>query len=272
MTHLLRQGWRMTKGHTKIAITLFLYHAIWSFVLYRIVDGIVAPLLKRYPEITGNTDAVTLFWMENQFQVMKTDIIMPYVYTFLALLLIRMIITPLLQAGLFYSIHHRAEIGKGTYFRKGIALKWKKVTLLFWFKNILLLVPFIWIMKPMITTLLSSQSVTAFFSHLNWSMLAYLIWALFIGLFFYLLQLGSAWEMSMATILRRSLVHALSFIVVSLIIAMIYIFFSASIHALSILWVSFISFLLYQLLPLIHSFMKVWMVASQHAILNSDRS
>ncbi|MCR8658891.1 hypothetical protein [Paenibacillus endoradicis] len=272
MTHFLRQGWRMAKGHTKIVFALFIYHAIWGFVLYKMIDNIITPLLKRYPELTGSADTVALFWMENQFKILKTDVWMPYLYTFLILLLIRMIFTPLLQAGLFYSIHHRSEVGKGTYFRKGIAEKWKQVTLLYWIKNILLFIPMIWIIKPFLTNLFSNKSITAIFSFFDWTLFMYIVWALIIQLLFYVLQLGTAWEMSKATILRQTLVNLLPFIVVSLVIAFFYSFFSVSIHALSIIWVSFLSFLLYQILPLIRMLFKVWMISSQYESIREHKS
>lgn len=272
MTHFLRQGWRMAKGHTKIIIALFLYQAIWGFILYRMIDNIITPLLKRYPELTGSADTVALFWIENQFQIMKTDVWMPYLYTFLILLLIRMIFTPLLQAGLFYSIHHRSEVGKGTYFRKGISAKWKQVTLLYWIKNILIFIPMIWIVKPFFATLFSNKSITAIFSLFDWTLFVYIAWALIIQLLFYVLQLGASWEMSITTMLRQTLVHLLPFIVVSVVIALIYSFFSVSIHALSIIWVSFLSFLLFQILPLIRTLFKVWMISAQYECIREHKS
>lgn len=243
---------------------------IWGFLLYKIIDNIIAPLLKRYPELTGSADSVILFWMEHQFQILKTDLWMPYLYTFLILLLARMIVTPLLQAGLFYSIHHRCQVRTGTYFRKGIASKWKKITLLYWVKNILIFVPLIWIVKPIISSIVVKQSINALFNVLDWTLSMYIVWALIVQLLFYVLQLGAAWEMNMATILRRTLVHVLAFIVVSLVIALIYSFFSISIHALSIIWVSFVSFLLYQILPLIRTLFKVWMISAQYETIREQ--
>ncbi|HIW34884.1 MAG TPA: hypothetical protein IAA29_19080 [Candidatus Paenibacillus intestinavium] len=272
MRYFLRQGWHIAKGHTKIVIALFIYQAIWGFLLYKTTDNIIAPLLRRYPELTGSADTVALFWIEHQFQIMKTDIWMPYLYTFLILLLIRMIITPLLQAGLFYSIHHHSEAGKGTYFRKGIAAKWKKVTLLYWCKNILVFVPLVWIVKPVINSIFANQSIVALFKIFDWTLFTYIVWALIVQLLFYVLQLGAAWEMSIATVLRKTLVNLLPFIVVSLVIAFIYSFFSVSIHAMSIIWVSFLSFLLYQILPLIRILFKVWMISSQYESIRENKS
>jgi len=272
MTHFLRQGWRMAKGHTKIIIALFIYQAIWGFGLYKMIDNIISPLLKRYPELTGSADTVALFWYENQFQILKTDIWMPYLYTFLTLLLIRMIITPFLQAGLFYSIHQHSEVGNGTYFRKGIAAKWKKVTLLYWVKNIFIFIPMLWIVKPIFNTMLANQSIATIFKVFDWNLFMYIVWALIVQSFFYVIQLGTAWDMSLATVLRRTLVNLLPFIIVSVVIAFFYSFFSVSIHGLSLIWVSFLSFLLYQILPLIRTLFKVWMISAQYESIREHKS
>lgn len=269
MSQLLRQGWEMMKRHFKLVIVLFLYQLIWAFVLYRTVDHIITPLMKRYPDLTSGKDAITLFWMENQFQLLKTDLIVPYLYALLIMLLIRMLITPFLQAGLLHSIHQHAVHGKGTYFRKGIAAKWKPITLLYWLKNLLIALPIIIYAWPIIGKMAGHANAAMLSSYLNWNLVLLIIWALLVQALFYLLQLAIAWEIGVVTTMKQTFKHAISFLAVSLVIVVIYILASAGVHTLSVLWVSFISFLLYQVLPLLRSMCKVWLLASQYKAIES---
>ncbi len=77
--HLL-QGWKLSTRHFSIVILLFLYQLLWGFFLYRCVNSIVMPLLKRYPDTMPSDSAVKLFLMEAQFRLVKTDLIEPYLW------------------------------------------------------------------------------------------------------------------------------------------------------------------------------------------------
>lgn len=121
--HLL-QGWKLSTRHFSIVILLFLYQLLWGFFLYRCVNSIVMPLLKRYPDTMPSDSAVKLFLMEAQFRLVKTDLIEPYLWMLGALFLSRMLMTPFIHAGLLYSIHHTRD-ERGTHFLRGIRQAWK---------------------------------------------------------------------------------------------------------------------------------------------------
>lgn len=270
MSHFLRQGFQIMKSHFKIVLLLFMYHALWGFILYRTVNHIVTPILKRYPDLTGRSDAVTLFWMESQFQLLKTDMIMPYVYTFLIMLFIRMLITPFLQAGLLHSIHQHANQGSGTFFLQGIKKKWKKVTLLYWLKSLAILIPLGMFVQPIISKLLHTNGNGTFLSqNTSWNLLFLILWSLLIQVVFYILQLGAAWEIKMLTMLKKACIHALAFCSVTIVISLLYVTLSTGVHLLSLLWVSLISFIMYQSLPLLRTLMDVWLIASQYKVIHS---
>lgn len=270
MSHFLRQGFQIMKSHFKIVLLLFMYHALWGFILYRTVNHIVTPILQRYPDLSGQSDAVKLFWMENQFQLLKTDMIMPYAYTFLIMLFIRMLITPFLQAGLYHSIHQHAIQGGGTFFLQGISTKWKKITLLYWLKNIAILVPLSIYVQPIISKLLlTNGSGTLLTSNWGWNLLLLIMWSLIIQAIFYLLQLGTAWEIGILPMLKKVSLHAIAFCSVTIVISLLYVTLSTGIHLLSLLWVSIVSFIVYQALPLFRTLMDVWLIASQYKTLDS---
>lgn len=267
MRQYLMNGWRLTGKHTKLTLLLFLYQAVWSFLLYRSLQGIVIPILKRYPEVTGSSEATTLFWIENQFLFMKTDIIKPYLITFFLLLAVRMIITPFIQSGLYHSIYAQAAGKKGTSFRHGIKHYWKPVIILYWIKNALLLTPLFWIIKPLWLAFISNPSIYSILSMLDWKTIIYIGWAIVIQLGFYIMQLGAASSIGISAMLKQAGKQLLAFILLTIVIVLIGAAVQASLNIVTFSWASFLALIIYQLIPLIRTMLNIWLVSSQYCCL-----
>lgn len=84
-THM-SQGWRLALKHFYLVLLLFVYQFIWGFFLYRMIDAIVAPLLRRLPVGAPGDDAMRHFLAEAQFQLFKTELATPYLWLFGGLL------------------------------------------------------------------------------------------------------------------------------------------------------------------------------------------
>lgn len=268
MSQKLRQGWSITKRHFKINILLFVYQALWGFLLFRMIDHIVSPLLLRYPAITDSPETLQLFWAEVQFQLLKTDLPVPYLYTLLILLLVRMFITPVLQSGIFYSVHAMSNGEQHSSFRKGIRSCWKPMLLLYWIKNLAIIAPLVWIAAPLLKEQNNSSALLTVLQTSKWVWLAFLLWAIVISLVGYMMQLGVGAGLSIVQSLTAGLKHLGKIVMVGAMILALYGAISVSIHAISMLWVTFISFVLYQLLPLIRSTCKLWLVSAQYSAIN----
>ena len=105
MLNRLKAGWKTAQRHPWIITMLFLYQFVWGFFLYRFVQSVVLPLLYRYPgEVSPG--AAQVFLVEGQFRLLKTDVTHFPLGVLLAIIIIRMILTPLFNAGIYYSIHH----------------------------------------------------------------------------------------------------------------------------------------------------------------------
>src|SRR6476620_2457584 len=99
MRQSLKMGWDMAMRHKYVLVLLFLYRLLWGFFLYRFIDSVVTPILARYPDEHPNSDASHLFLIEAQFRLLKTNLVDEVLWMLGGLLLLRMIITPLLNAG-----------------------------------------------------------------------------------------------------------------------------------------------------------------------------
>ncbi len=134
----MTQGWKLAVKHFKLITMLFLYQLLWGFFLYRYIDSVVTPLLRRIPGAAPSEHASQVFVTEAQFLLFKTNLVMPYLWVLGAFFLARMIISPLFQAGLLYSINHRMQGESSGHFLEGIRKSWKPIMLLYWVEAVLL--------------------------------------------------------------------------------------------------------------------------------------
>ncbi|MFC4778928.1 hypothetical protein ACFO9Q_19210 [Paenibacillus sp. GCM10023252] len=270
MTHM-RRGWQLAVRHFAIIIFLFLYQLMWGFFLYRFVDDVVAPLLRRFPDSYPSNTAVSQFLMESQFQLMRTELLQPYAWTLGCILLARMLLTPIFNAGLFYSLHH-AEEGKGTQFMLGIRRCWKPVGLLYWTGALLTLAPAWWLLPAALRALLQSGSSAELLQTTLPYAAGWLAWAVLIHMLFLAMQLGAAsGEGGILGSLWTALRHFLPYAGISLLMWAIGAGLSAFVTSLSLVWAGLLALVLHQGFHLVRTLVKVWTVAAQLDCLQSRR-
>lgn len=270
MSQRLRQGWNVTKRHFNIILLYFIYQAIWGFVLYRIIDHLVSPLLLRYPKITNSTEALQLFWIESQFNLMKTDLIVPYIWSLAGLLLLRMVITPIIQSGMFHSLFEMSQGAERTSFRKGIALTWKPMMLVYWLKSIAIIAPLIYLLRPLLLIQDPQAAFTSLLDQPGWLWIGFILWAAIISLLSYMITLGIGARLSPMQALLSTMKHTTRVLIIGVTLTACYLLISLPVHTLSIVWVTFISFVLYQLLPLVRVIFKVWTISAQYDAIRND--
>ncbi|WP_274648495.1 hypothetical protein [Paenibacillus humicola] len=267
----LKQGWRLTVKHLYIVILLFLYELIWGFFLYRIVDHIVVPLLRRYPGSLPSADAAQIFLTEAQFQLLKTDLIRPYIWLFAGLLAARMLVTPLLNAGLLHSLRHAAD-EEGTHFLRGIRAAWKPVALLYLIETALALSPAGWLLPRALDALLSSGSAAELAQRtLPWAA-GWLAWAAVLHLLFLAMQFGAVSRTGILKGLGNGIRRLLPLVGISLLLWLIGASLSLTFAAASMLWAGLIALILQQSYHLVRTIMKVWTVASQLDVWKSKQT
>ncbi|WP_336776763.1 hypothetical protein [Paenibacillus sp. MMO-58] len=270
MKNHMRQGWGLTIKHFYIVILLFLYQLLWGFFLYRFIDSVVAPLLRRFPDHSPSKAAVQLFLSEAQFQIMKTDLLTPYLWLLGGLFAARMLLSPLFNAGLLYSLQHATDAG-GTQFLQGIRRAWKPVTLLYWIETILALAPAWWLLPKGLEALLHSRSIGALLQQTLPAAGGWLLWGILLHLLFLAMQLGatSGKTGGIFQSLGTAVKHLLPFAGLSLLMWAIGSGIGLFVSGFSLVWAGFIALLVHQGYHLVRTLMKVWTLASQYDILRS---
>lgn len=270
----MMQGLRLAFKHMNIIIILFLYQLLWGFLLYRTVDDTVSPLLRRFPASAPTEAAVQSFLAEAQFQLFKTNLITPYLWLLGGLFLARMLLTPIFNAGLYYSIHqqlqHRGEEGGGTHILEGIRKAWKPVMLLYWVSCALMLAPAWWLVPKWIDALRYNGASQSFLSAIAPGAAIWLIWIAIVHLLFLSMQFGAASGEGILPALWRSVRRFFSYAAISLIMWGIAALLGLAVTSMSMIWAGLFALIAHQGYPLIQTLLRVWTIAAQYNSLKSE--
>ena len=258
-------GWETTVRHKYVLVLLFLYRLLWGFFLYRFVDAIVTPILARYPSDHPNADAAKMFLIEAQFRLMKTDLVNDTLFMLGALLLARMILTPLLNAGVFYSFHH-AEDGEGTRVWTGMKQAWKTVTALYWLENAMIALPALWLVPLARDRFYSEGSASDWLQGMTPYALLWIVWGFLLHLLFRFLQFGAVSGEGFANSGMRALRKGLPLVAVSLAMIGIGLAVAAAASAVTVLWSGFLAVALHQAFHFVRSLVTLWTSAAQYHV------
>jgi hypothetical protein len=271
MRKRLKMGWDMTVRHKYVLVLLFLYRLLWGFFLYRFVDSIVTPVLARYPDEHPNSDAAHLFLIEAQFRLLKTDIVDDTFWLLGGLLLLRMVLTPLINAGMFYSFRHSAE-EEGTRVLSGVRRAWKPVALLYWMESALVALPAVWLLPMAKNRFFAEPSLTNWLLELLPYAACWLLYGFAVHLLCLFMQFGAAAQEGALNGLGLALRRAFPLLGITLIMLGIGLAVSAAAWAISLLWSGFLAVALHQAFHFVRSLLKLWTAASQHQVWSEAKT
>jgi hypothetical protein len=269
MTRYLKTGFSQAWQQPFAVILLFLYQLLCGLVLYKMVQSIVVPLMHRYPGADQPAAATQLFLAESQFQLFKTDLIQPYLWWLGIFIAVRMLVTPLLNAGIYYSLAH-PEHPAGYRFVSGI----KELALPFFFYYLaqlaLTFTPLIWLLPKF--KYVWSINVTyqaALLDLLPW-MIGFVIYGLLIQLLFTFIQFAKASRIRALSGLTFLLKYGLSVITIAVILVLFSGILTGVAVTASYIWAGFLALLIYQFYRLIHVFVQIWLIAAQYQLWSSE--
>lgn len=264
MFGILKKGWSAAWNQPFLLAVLFLYRFAWAFVLFRIAKSHVVPLLARYPNPGGPPDGSQLYLMEAQFRLGKTDLAADYLWVLLVLAGIRMLLTPLFNAGIFYSLVH-TRLNTGYRFFKGMKALGPVFALYYSAQMALTLLPLLWI-APHFRSLndlsdLLAEPAKALLYGLLYAAYGYLIRLLFLHL-----QFGRAEEQPFLRTLLRALASALPVLGTALLLLLLSGVLSTGVFAATLWDAGIWTFLLYQAYTFVRTFLSLWGITAQHQV------
>jgi len=267
----IRKGWGLTSRHKYVLVVLFLYRLLWGFFLYRFIDSVAAPVLARYPDAHPNANAVRMFLIEAQFRLLKTDLVNETLILLAGMFFLRMILTPLLNAGLYYSFHHAGE-ESGTRVLSGIRRCWKPVVLLYLTENVLALLPAVWLVPFAKARFFAQFSVQAWVLELLPYAGAWAVWMFLLRLLFRFMQFGAVSRDGIVKGLLRACANVLPLAAVTLLMLSIAAAASLAVTSATMIWTGFVSIAVHQAFQFVRTMMSVWTAASQFALWKADEA
>lgn len=265
MLKYAKQGWNAAVQQPFVVVTLFLYRFAWGFLLYELVKKIIIPLQYRYPG-EASPERVKLFMAEAQFQLFKTELVHPYLWLLLILLLFKMVLTPLLHSAVCYSLEH-TRLNYGYRFFKGIKELAKPFYLIYLVQLIAVLSPLYWIIPIIAQLLEKAQSYQELLLHtLPW-IGGWLVYSSLIKILLLYIQLAYTCSISWSRALTCLFRSFLLVIGTALFIWGIGVLIGAAVLSAVFVWAGFWLLVVYQLFRFAESFLSVWRITAQHQLL-----
>jgi hypothetical protein len=264
-------GWSTARRSWFLLMLLFLYQYSVGFIVYKYVKSIVVPLLHRYPGGEVSEAAGRMFWLEAEFQLTKTDLIMPYVWAFVIFLLIRMILTPLLNGGLYYTLSNGDGSRRKTFIQ-GVRKFAKPFLLLYAVQAILSFAPLLWAVPRVMEAAAASYDWTSIALAVapyavGWFAYQGVLDIIFMYIGFSIVSGRSVW--SAFPILAK---RAFPILTLAVCIFAITAAIGLVTAAASLWWAGFLAIVAHQSYPLVRTLLKLWGISAQHHLWSASKS
>ncbi|MFD2673433.1 hypothetical protein [Marinicrinis sediminis] len=275
MKGILKTGWSLACKHPGLVLLGYLYSFVWGFFLYKYWHAIVASLLVRYPGESLSHVDTRLFWLEFHFQLTKTDLIMPYVWTFCIVLLLRMLVTPLIHAGVYYTfyqtgqvMHSRAHVQarEKRVFLTGVNRYGKIFSMYYLLRIILSIAPLYFLYPHWMQKLEGQADWSSYFQEIGLSLSLYILYVLSLSVLFMYnqLRLLSGIRLLQGGVMLIQLLHRLLPLSLILLTAMIFIWGAS--HFISWVMAGFMALILYQCFHLVRVLFRFWEIGSHYSL------
>ncbi|GIP46058.1 hypothetical protein J45TS6_45170 [Paenibacillus sp. J45TS6] len=266
------EGFKSMREHYFVVLFLFIYQLVWGMFLYKIVSSAVVPLLMRYPDPPPHELSKVLFWMEGQLSLSVSPLVHQYAWLLFLMFLIRMLMTPLIRAGLLHSLHEQGNTAKGLAFFQGIKQHWKKTSLFYFIEVILLLIPAYWIVPVILPNLITAIYNLSVLTKVIPYLLLWMIYGYAIKQLLLYCQIGLIGKRSGSVSIWICIRYAVPVALVSLLLGFITLAIFGSFTAVSFIWTGLLALILQQSYHLIRSIMNVWKISAHFSLWYSKSS
>ncbi|MFC7682200.1 hypothetical protein [Paenibacillus sp. GCM10028914] len=265
------KGWVSVKDQFYVIILLFLYRLLWGYCLYRIVKSAVVPLLMRYPDPAPSELSKLLYFYEGEMALSQSNDVHTYAWILIGMLLIRMILTPLIHAGIFYNLHQEARGERGLFFFQGMRQLWKPVTLFYVIETFLTFAPAYWLVPKMLPALPAVIRDPSTLLKLAPYIVGWLIYAYLIHLFLLYIQFGKTSGTGMVPAIMVCLRHIRKAVLISITIGGIAMALLLLFSGLSFFWSGLAGLVIQQASYFVNSLFQLWSVTSQFHVWHTHR-
>lgn len=248
---------------------LFLFHFFWSMWLYRFVEDRVIAVMRRFPPPEFSGERVELFLNESALLLFKTDLAAPTLWALAAFAAVRLLVLPLLHAGVYESLHRQGP--RGTVFIAGIRKHGGVFALLALLRAALTVLPLYWVLPYGWARLLDADSFTALAVSVLPLLVGLTLYGGLIKLLFMYAQFGRTAETGMLGSLWLALRRLLPVSAIALTVYAAALLAGTLVFSAAVFWAGFAALLLHLAYPLLKMLLKVWDIAAQHQFWREKR-
>ncbi|MBD2860390.1 hypothetical protein [Paenibacillus oceani] len=265
MMRYMKNGFKDTLSQSFLLLVLWLYHFTWGFLLLMLVKSVVVPLMHRYPGEHLSAAASQLFLAESQFRLMKTDISHPYIWLLVGVAAARMLLTPVLNAGVYYSLAN-PHLNAGYRFLQGIKRLSGSFFLYYVLQMAITLAPVYWLF-PVVKKAFAQHADYASLSLalLPWAA-GYAAFGFLIRLLFMFVQFGRTTESGLGSSLGLFVRKLPAIVLLACLLLALSGAFTAAALSASLIWAGLTALIVQQLLHITDMVFKLWTIASQYRI------
>jgi hypothetical protein len=270
MIRYLKDGLQLTRGQSFSIGVMFLFQLIWSVLFYRFIQTHVVAVMQRFPPEQLAAQQVQLFVNESALRIFETNLAAPFLWSLLIFIVVRSIITPVITAGIYDSLHTSGP--RGTIFIQGIKRLCGFFTLLFWIRNLLIALPLYWLIPITIQHVYQADSYVALAIQIVPLVLGMMIYSSLLKLIFMYIQLARTTDSGLFQAVLVSLRYLLPICGLALIVFSLTAFCGLLVFASSLYWAGFLTLIIHLLYPLLQMMFKVWGISIQYKLWQDKRS
>lgn len=268
--HAIREGFRRASREPFAIGALFLFHFVWGTWLYRLIEQRVVEVMSRYPAPELGSERENLFLYDLFLMLHDKTVALPLVGMLLVFAAVRLVLVPVLDAGMYNSLHD-GQTPRGTAFIRGIRRLSVSFVWLYILRLVLLAIPLYWAAPAMFRSWLSAAGPWQLAAGLAPWLLGLAVYGAVLRLLLMYVLFALAGEDRLLPALGfacRRIWHvaAIALLIFAVSLAISLLLFSASLY-----WAGLLSVALYLTYPLLRVWLRVWGIAAQHQYWLANR-
>ena len=249
--------------HFYIVTFLLLYQMLCGYFLYKVVHSIIVPTLFRLPHSNETHISRLLFWVENYIGFLQDKQTQGYVWILCGLILLKMLVSPFIQAGVLHCLHCTEQKPGPVLFLRGMRNKWICLCLVQLFRLALLILPVYW-MIPRLYLLLTYMQNQFFYIALY--VLTWLIYSCVVHYILLYAQFGIVYKYSIFSSVYICFKFAIRVTALIFILGSVHFLLFCSFYGVSLVWGGVFGLITHQCYHLIRLVMQVWKVCSHFTL------
>lgn len=270
----VRQGFASLKSQFLSVIVLFLYQLLWGLFVYRLADTAITSLLQRYPNPPPTPLSKILFLLEGQINLWSYPEVQRYLWLLAGMIVLRLLLTPLIQAGILYGLAPSEDRAAGFPLFRGMKEFGKPVLLFYFLELVLVLLPALWIVPKLWSLwpgLLSKADhmsiwLTGLGLLLGWFLYGWIVRQCLLFIQFGYLFKSGAWNS-----LLLGIRHLLQGLGIALILGFLALLVFLLMGTVSWIWAGLLALIVQQTYPLFRCTFRVWQVTSQFQLWKAKK-